>query len=173
MAICGHVNSISKGNWLNSEPNQIYFIMAATTKIEHWADTHHPMWIEYVRIALGLFILYKGILFIADTDALMEISKSVDLAFFSLALAHYVAFAHLVGGILIAMGLVTRLAILFQLPILFFAVFFVNIQQGFLSVSNNLEFEISMVVFILLIVFLIYGSGKLSVDHWMREHPNE
>ncbi len=146
--------------------------MTVANQIEHWADTHHPIWIDYVRIALGLFILYKGILFIADTDALMEISQSVDLAFFSLALAHYVAFAHLVGGILIAMGLVTRLAIIFQLPILFFAVFFVNIRQGFVSVSNNLEFEISLIVFILLIVFLIYGSGRLSVDHWMRSHPN-
>ncbi|WP_293016653.1 hypothetical protein [Mongoliibacter sp.] len=47
-----------------------------------------------------------------------------------------------------------------------------NIQQGFLSVSNNLEFELSIVVLILLLVFLIYGSGKFSVDHWMKEHPN-
>ena len=31
----------------------------------------------------------------------------------NMALAHYVAFAHLVGGILIALGLVTRLAVLF------------------------------------------------------------
>ncbi len=147
--------------------------MTYAAKIERWADTHHPVWIDYVRIALGLFILYKGILFISNTEALMEISHSVDLAFFSIAMAHYVAFAHLVGGILIAMGLVTRLAIIFQLPILLFAVFFVNIRQGFLSVSNNLEFEISLLVLILLIVFLIYGSGKFSVDEWMKKHPNE
>ncbi|ERM84997.1 DoxX family protein [Rhodonellum psychrophilum GCM71 = DSM 17998] len=146
--------------------------MDAVAKIEKWADKHHPIWIDYVRIALGLFILYKGILFISDTDALIGISKTADLAFFNMALAHYVAFAHLVGGILIALGLVTRLAVLFQLPILFFAVFFVNIQQGFLSLGNNLEFEISLVILLLLIVFLVYGSGKYSVDHWMKTHPN-
>lgn len=147
--------------------------MNISTKIEDWADTHHPRWIDYVRIALGLFILYKGILFISNTDALMGIAESMDIIFFNIALAHYVAFAHLVGGILIALGLLTRFAIVFQLPILFFAVFFVNIKQGFLSVTNNLEFEISLIVLVLLIVFLIYGSGKFSVDHWMKQHPNE
>lgn len=145
--------------------------MNTLTKIEHWADTHHPQWIDFVRIILGLFILYKGILFISDTGALLDLMKTTDLQFVNLGLAHYVAFAHLVGGILIAMGLVTRFAILFQIPILLVAVFLVNSQSGFLSVANNLEFGISLIVLILLITFLIYGSGKFSVDNWMQRHP--
>jgi len=146
--------------------------MGTVTRIGHWADTHHPVWIDYIRIVLGLFIFYKGILFIGNTDRLMTMMTEIDMGFVNMALAHYVAFAHLVGGLLIAMGLLTRFAIIFQLPILFFAVFFVNIRQGFLSVSNNLEFEISLVVLILLIVFLIYGSGKVSIDEFMKNHPN-
>lgn len=145
--------------------------MEAISKIETWADRHHPKWIDFLRILLGLFILYKGILFISNTSALMELMNNKDLQFFNLGLAHYVAFSHLVGGFLIAMGLVTRFAILFQIPILLVAVFFVNIDSGFLSVSNNLEFELSLVVLILLIVFLIYGSGKFSLDNYMKEHP--
>ncbi|MBN7813480.1 DoxX family protein [Algoriphagus sp. H41] len=145
--------------------------MNTLSKIEHWADAHHPQWIDFVRIILGLFILYKGILFISDTEALLSIMKTADLQFVNLGLAHYVAFAHLVGGILIAMGLVTRFAIVFQIPILLVAVFLVNTQQGFLSVTNNLEFGISLIVLILLIVFLVYGSGKFSVDNWMKKHP--
>ncbi|WP_200975749.1 DoxX family protein [Echinicola sp. 20G] len=146
--------------------------METISKIELWADTHHPKWIDFVRVALGLFILYKGIIFIANTDALMQLMSNNDLQFFNLALAHYVAFAHLVGGFLIAFGLLTRFAIIFQIPILLGAVFFVNINQGFLSAANNLEFEISLIVLVLLIVFLIYGSGKFSLDHWMKNHPN-
>ncbi len=146
--------------------------MALIHNIEHWADTHHPRWIDFIRVALGLFILYKGILFISDTEALMGLISGMDIGFFHMALAHYVAFAHLVGGILIALGLLTRLAIIVQLPILFGAVFFVNISQGFLSVSNNLEFEMSLAVFVLLIIFLVYGSGKFSLDHFMKTHPN-
>jgi uncharacterized membrane protein YphA (DoxX/SURF4 family) len=146
--------------------------MNVVSKIEHWADAHHPKWIDFIRVILGLFIFYKGILFISNTDALLEIMKSADLQFVNLGLAHFVAFAHLVGGILIAMGLVTRLAIGFQIPILLGAVLFVNSQEGFLSVTNNLEFGVSLAVLILLVVFFIYGSGKFSVDHWMKRHPN-
>lgn len=147
--------------------------MNVTAKLEHWADTHHPIWIDFIRIALGLFILYKGISFISNTEVLMNMTETAEIAFFNMALAHYVGFAHLVGGLLIAMGLLTRLAVIVQLPILLGAVFFVNIQQGFLSASNNLEFEISLVVLIALITVLFYGSGKFSVDHWMKQHPNE
>jgi uncharacterized membrane protein YphA (DoxX/SURF4 family) len=85
----------------------------------------------------------------------------------SLGIAHYVAFAHLVGGLFIAMGLVTRVAILFQLPILIGAVFFINPQRGFYS--ENAELWSSIIVLLLLIFFLIWGSGKLSVDHLIRK----
>ncbi|EAZ81875.1 DoxX family protein [Algoriphagus machipongonensis] len=146
--------------------------MNTVSKIEHWADTHHPQWIDFLRILLGLFILYKGILFISNTDALLALMENADLQFVNLGLAHVVAFAHLMGGILIAMGLMTRAAVGVQIPILLGAVLFVNSQQGFLSVSNNLEFELSLLTLILLFVFLIYGSGKFSVDHWMKKHPN-
>ncbi|MDN3669568.1 DoxX family protein [Echinicola jeungdonensis] len=145
--------------------------MNTISKIESWADTHHPRWIDFIRVALGLFILYKGIMFISNTQPLMEMMANIDLQFFNLALAHYVAFAHLVGGFFIALGLLTRFSIVFQIPILIGAVFFVNIDQGFLSVANNMEFEISLIVLVLLIVFLIYGSGKFSLDYWMKNHP--
>ena len=147
--------------------------MNTLTKIEHWADSHHPNWIDIIRIALGLTILFKGIGFIKNIGGLLQLMERSDLLFVSLGVAHYIAFAHLVGGILIAMGLVTRFAIIIQLPILLFAVFFVNIKQGFFTVSNNFEFELSLLVLILLVVFLIYGSGKWSVDNWMKNHPNE
>jgi putative oxidoreductase len=140
--------------------------------IEHWADTHHPKWIDYVRIALGLFIFYKGFIFISEKEALMDMMNNVDTALFNMAMVHYVAFAHLFGGILITLGLMTRLAVIFQLPILMVAVFLVNINMGFFSVADNLEFEISIIVLIALLVFLIYGSGKFSVDEYMRRHPH-
>lgn len=140
-------------------------------QIEHWADRHHPRWIDFVRISLGLFILYKGVLFISDTEALMNLIGEMDLGFFHMALAHYVAFAHIVGGILIAMGLLTRLAITAQLPILIGAVFFVNMDSRFLTVTNNVEFVLSLMVLVLLFVFLVFGSGKFSIDDYMKNHP--
>jgi putative oxidoreductase len=115
--------------------------------------------------------MYKGVHFISNTDALLSTMRNADLAFAGLALAHYVAFAHLVGGFLIAIGLLTRFAILFQIPILIGAVFIVN-MRGLFSSANAMELEVSLLVLALLIVFLIYGSGKLSVSDYMRNHPN-
>lgn len=146
--------------------------MTTLQTIEHWADTHHPKWIDFVRIALGIFIFYKGVIFISHREALMDMMNHVDTALFNMAMVHYVAFAHLFGGVLVALGLMTRLAILFQLPILLVAVFMINIDMGFFSVANNLEFEISILVLILLIVFLIYGSGRFSADEYMKNHPH-
>jgi putative oxidoreductase len=145
--------------------------MNALHRIQHWADTHHPLWLDFIRIALGVFIMYKGVHFISNTDALLSTMRNADLAFAGLALAHYVAFAHLVGGFLIAIGLLTRFAVLFQIPILIGAVFIVN-MRGLFSSANAMELEVSLLVLALLIVFLIYGSGKLSVSDYMRNHPN-
>lgn len=136
-------------------------------RMEHWADAHHPAWIDFIRMALGIFIFMKGIMFIQDTQALQTIMRNSQFQWVSLGIAHYVAFAHLVGGLFIAMGLVTRVAILFQLPILIGAVFFINPQRGFYS--ENAELWSSIIVLLLLIFFLIWGSGKLSVDHLIRK----
>lgn len=136
-------------------------------RVEHWADKHHPLWIDFLRIGLGLFIFAKGIFFIQDTEALQSIMYKSQFPWLAFSMAHYVAFAHLVGGLLIAIGLITRAAILFQLPILIGAVFFINPQRGFYS--ENTELWSSIIVLALLIFFLIFGSGRFSVDHKIRD----
>ena len=136
-------------------------------QMEKWADTHHPIWIDFIRIGLGLFILAKGIMFVQDTDAIYNILRNSQFPWVSIGLAHYVAFAHLVGGLFIAIGMITRVAILFQIPILIGAVFFVNAERGFYT--ENSELWISLLVLALLIFFLIFGSGKISVDHLIRK----
>jgi len=135
-------------------------------RVEHWGDAHHPRWLDALRIMLGAFIFAKGISFIADTDSIARVMENTNFQLSIWSAVHYIAFAHLVGGIFIALGLVTRIAIAFQLPILFGAVFFVNITNGF-SFLNS-ELWISIVVLCLLMLFFIIGSGPYSLDHEMR-----
>lgn len=135
-------------------------------RLEHWADTHHPLWVDFIRIGLGIFILAKGLMFIQDTDALVRMMQKSQFPWVSFSLVHYVAFAHLAGGLFIAIGLVTRAAILFQIPILLGAVFFINPQRGFYS--ENTELWSSIIVLVLLVFFLIFGSGRFSVDHLIK-----
>ena len=145
--------------------------MNVIQKWEAYGETHHPAWIDSLRVLLGLIILIKGVAFIADTTALQQLIMRSGFPFTTMAVAHYVVFAHLVGGILIILGLKTRVAILFQLPILIGAIFLVNLHQGMLT--GNGELLLSIFVLLLLVFFFFWGSGPVSVDSYLRRHPNE
>ncbi|WP_231459187.1 MULTISPECIES: DoxX family protein [unclassified Pedobacter] len=144
--------------------------MNVIRKIEHWGDVHQTKWLDFLRIILGLIIFGKGISFISDTNTLQNLITQNNVFGFSSVLIsvaiHVVAFAHLVGGILITLGLVTRFAAVIQMPILLCAVFFVNILQGF-SMLNS-ELWLSVIVLFLLILFWVIGSGPLSVDEGLK-----
>jgi uncharacterized membrane protein YphA (DoxX/SURF4 family) len=78
--------------------------------------------------------------------------------------ALYVVFAHILGGPLIMVGLFTRIACLIQIPILIGAIVFVNYPKGFLSIGNHMELELSIIVLVGLILFMIFGAGRFSID---------
>ncbi|MCE7068836.1 MULTISPECIES: DoxX family protein [Dyadobacter] len=142
--------------------------MNMMNRIEHWGDTHHPAWLDIVRIALGVFLFVKGISFISDTTRLSKLVTGLDLHLYTVASVHYVAFAHIFGGFLIALGCLTRISAIIQIPILLVAVFFVNFRSGF-SYLNS-ELWLSMITLILVVTFAVVGSGKLSMDEWMKMH---
>jgi uncharacterized membrane protein YphA (DoxX/SURF4 family) len=138
--------------------------MSVVTDVEKWGDSHHPGFIDIFRIALGIFLTYKGLDFITNMDELEMTAAGVNVAYAGAALAHYIVFAHILGGPLIAFGLFTRIICLIQLPILIGAVIFVNYPKGFLSLGNHMELEISIIVLAGLILFMVMGGGKYSVD---------
>lgn len=126
---------------------------------------------ELLRIYLGIGLFVRGVLFIANSGTFMELIGTSSAAWLtSVAMIHYVALAHLVGGIMIAIGLFTRAAALVQLPVLIGAVFVVHFQGGLMAPSQSLEFS-ALVLFLLVLIFL-WGSGELSVDNYVVEHPD-
>ncbi len=128
-------------------------------RIEHWGDTHHPKWLDIIRITLGIFLCYKGVDFLQNMGTLlgmMPINVEFD-SFMFILLGHYVVFAHIIGGILITIGLFTRFAALIQLPVLMVAVTMVNTRGDMLRPYS--ELFLSIIVLILLIYFLIVGNG--------------
>ena len=136
-------------------------IMNFLQRLGHWGDTHNPKWLGIVRIALGVFLFYKGIDFLLHMSELIGMMKSTSFGSFSYVLAgQYVVFAHILGGILLALGLFTRFACLIQIPILLGAVIFVNSNRDMLRPYSALV--ISILVLLLLCYFLIVGSGPLS-----------
>ena len=145
--------------------------MSIIKRLEVYRETYHPIWLDVLRIILGSLLFIKGVQFVGDTETLKEvIFRKVDFEFRSFLVFHYVGFAHLVGGVLIAIGLITRAAILFQLPILIGAIVFINASKGFFSIDSELGF--SILILFLLLFFLAYGSGPLSIDAYMKRHKN-
>lgn len=124
-------------------------------------------WIEYLRIMLGLIILAKGVSFINDRDAVQHLIEQTNFQLSIWGAVHYVVFTHIVGGLFIILGFQTRLACVLLFPVLVGAVFFVNITNGF-GLLNS-ELWLSILVMLLLIVFIIKGSGRFSLDNMMNK----
>lgn len=144
--------------------NQPIIAMSVVTDVEKWGNAHRPGFLDFFRIILGLFITYKGLDFITNMDELEMTASGLNVYFAGATLAHYVVFAHILGGPLLAFGLFTRAICIINLPVLIGAVVFVNAPKGFLSVGNHMELEISLVVLAGLIIFTIFGAGKYSID---------
>lgn len=137
--------------------------MTLLQRIGHWGDTHHPKWIDIIRILLGVFLFYKGIEFLEDMSTMtnMIASRISFNSFGLLLLGHLIVFAHLLGGVLLVFGMLTRFAALIQIPILLGAIIFINAPAGIWQPFS--ELLISIVVLLLLIYFLIAGNGPWSV----------
>jgi len=137
-------------------------------KVEHWGDTHHPKWLDVIRMCLGILLFMKAIEFINNMDqlsALME--KSRFLGSISLGvMGHYIIMVHLIGGIMVATGLLTRVACLFQIPILLGAVIFINAPAGIIPTDNN--WYLSLLILILLVFFTVEGGGPWSADRLLK-----
>jgi putative oxidoreductase len=140
-------------------------------KVEHWGDTHHPKWIDIIRMVLGAALFMKGVEFMNNMDLLSSLmGKSSFLSSFSLGImGHYIIMMNLIGGFLVAFGLLTRLACLLQIPILLGAVIFVNAPSGVVPPDSN--WWLSLLILVMLIFFLIEGGGPWSADRLLKEHP--
>lgn len=138
-------------------------------RLEYWGERHHPRWMDIIRIALGIFLVYKGIDFLynmSDLVSLMSIKTSFG-SFAYILIGHIIVFAHILGGIFLVLGVLTRFACLIQIPILLGAIFLINMPGD--AMKPYSELLISIVVLLLLVYFLIAGNGPLSVK--LEESP--
>jgi putative oxidoreductase len=146
--------------------------MNVITDVEKWGNSHRPGFLDFFRIILGVFITYKGLYFITHMHELETTASGVNTWFAGATLAHYVVFAHILGGPMIAFGLYTRIVSFIQLPILIGAVFMVNYPRGY-SLGQNMELVLSITVLVGLIAFMVFGGGRYSIDAKRRKEMQE
>lgn len=142
--------------------------MKLLCKIQEWGDQHHPKWLDFIRMVLGLTLIWKGVAFALNLHSftlLMEGARLGTAVSLSLT-AHLIIALHIIGGLMIALGTRTRLFSLLNLPILLIAVFFVNLPQHVFR--PYAEFWFSCTVAAGLILFLVEGDGVISIERERR-----
>ncbi len=144
--------------------------MNSILRIEDWTEHHYPRAIDFLRIALGLILIYRGFSFASHEEVIHSMILQSKIQYLTFMAAQYLILAHIGGGILIASGILTRLGTIINLPVLIAAVFFINMPQGFTPV--NTELVLSIIVLTLLLLFLFYGAGEFSVEHFIKTHKD-
>ena len=134
--------------------------------LNKWANAHTYLSIDLVRIALGIFLFMKGVFFITNIQYLHDLISPIDKiggGMYGMFLIHYIAPAHMVGGIMIVFGLLTRWAIMAQLPILVGAII-----VNFMGEMHSQNLLLAFVTLGVCVFFLFYGSGKHSADYYFK-----
>jgi putative oxidoreductase len=131
--------------------------------LNKWANAHTYYPLDLLRIALGILLFYQGVYFMSNLSLLTDLYKPLEVITDNVLLVHYIAPAHFIGGFLIVFGLLTRWAVIAQLPILIGAV-----SINFIGEMNTSNFLLSSIVLLACIFFLFYGSGKHSVDKYLK-----
>ena len=144
--------------------------MSTVAKVEDWADHHHSVWLDYLRVILGLMIVVRCFSFAENQAVVTNFLLSHRLEYLTFMGAQYIILIGIGGGILITLGVLTRFASLIELPVAVAELFFVNVPNG-LTFFNSDVF-ISLAVLILLLFFLIYGSGSFSFDGFIKTHDD-
>ena len=124
---------------------------------------HRHCWIEILRIAVGLLMIFKGYYFVENLEEIYKIIEE-NVALSAFVIAHYVVFAHLAGGAMMAFGILTRIAVFVQIPVVIIgAVYFSGECAAFFGPISDMHY--TLLILLLLVVFLFYGSGRWSADH--------
>ncbi|MEO5776155.1 MAG: DoxX family protein [Flavobacterium sp.] len=131
--------------------------------LNKWANAHSTFWFDAGRIVLGLFLIYKGGYFVSNSRDFEDLIAPASNFMGGMLTFHYIAAAHIMGGIMIVFGLLTRWALLAQLPILVGAVLI-----NFIGEMNITNLIISFVTLAISIFYIVYGSGKHSADYYFK-----
>jgi putative oxidoreductase len=147
--------------------------MSTLQHIRQWSAAHHPRWLVVVRMGLGLFLFAKGIDFMRDSALLEQLiyGKSHLAENTTHWLPIIITWANLLGGTFLIVGLWTRLMCLLQLPILIGAIIDINAQRS--GFDSGPELVLAILALVLVIFFLVEGSGPLSLDGYFERNRGD
>ena len=139
--------------------------MISINKISHWSVTHNPKWLAFVRVALGLTLIAKGLSFLYHPLSFHDLVNS-SLNINAVWVDYTIIWINIVAGFLILMGFLTRLASAVQFPLLLGALFFVHATGSNFAFQNSIV--LSLLILVLLAVFFVEGDGPISLTGYVH-----
>ncbi len=141
--------------------------MSLLKRIKNWTDDHNPKWLALFRVALGAILLLRGVAFLNNLPELERLIVANNLGDYKSTLMNSIPWIHIAGGFLIIIGIFTRFAAFIQIPVLLGALFFITSKNGIFTAETDLSF--SIIILLLLVVFVVEGSGPLSLAGYFKE----
>lgn len=137
---------------------------------QEFVEKHRDWFLDFVRIFIGLVLILKGITFLNDMSTLMqatntEFQTQAGMGWGYATLAHFIIFAHILGGAFLTLGFLTRIVIPFQFPTLFIAAMSGPISKIYFKATSPFE---SAMLIVLLIMLLLWGDGRISIDYYLQ-----
>lgn len=137
--------------------------MKILINIRTWGNHHHPGWLDFFRIVLGIVLIWKGFSFMSTLSAFTAlIHGDIGATVTASVLAHLVIVAHIIGGVLIALGTHTRLCCAFILPVPLLALMFSSLRLTIFTPYAGSTWP--LLIFAALICFMIEGDGIWTID---------
>ncbi|HEY6167850.1 MAG TPA: DoxX family membrane protein [Verrucomicrobiae bacterium] len=142
-------------------------------KVTSWAHTHPDVFVDLIRVYLGIGLMVKAVRFMETKNTLMAmIGDSGGAVLGQAFVAHVIILAHLAGGLFLALGLLTRVAAVIQVPILVGAIVFVELKK-FGAVELRGNFDLAVLVLFLIVMIALFGPGRFSVDAWTAKKAEQ
>lgn len=119
-----------------------------------------------IRLTLAYGFFGPAMIKLKNTESIIEWFESISLPF-PIINAYLATYTETVGFIFLALGFATRLISIPLMVVMFVAIKTVHLSNGF-EASNN-GFEIPLYYLIMLLILLIYGPRKYSLDYYISK----
>ncbi len=140
---------------------------------DKWDGPDGPNIFDLLRIFLGVVLFVKGIEFIRYNHVVTDIIDQSKLTggISANTVLLYIILVHLIGGLGITLGIFTRFFSLLQLPVLAGAVYLTIHPAGQLILLPYSNSWLVYAAVILLMFFLLEGSGSWSLYSSFKKQP--
>lgn len=138
-----------------------------TARIDRWAIRHHPYVIEFLRMGLGFFLIIRGLMLMLNETILETMVLNSQFEWLSFGVLQFINVLLIFGGVMVMLGFYTRPAAAILAVLMIIMILQANLTFPILDVGRVISTYLFSLV--LLLFFIFYGSGYLSIDRYRIE----